>query len=128
MGGYELVRNDCADGHVMVDLEAGHGCVFPKGAASGGIAPSAPPSPATPRQRLVSLDVFRGVTVLTATCSSHTTFLVPAAHVDSHCSHYKTHLDAFVYMGINKYTGLARQNRRVLMGLELSPVGRRPCY
>ncbi|KAL5215544.1 hypothetical protein ABZP36_006945 [Zizania latifolia] len=64
MGGYELVRSDYAAGHVMVDLEAGHGCVFPKGAAAGGLAPSAPPSPATPRQRLVSLDVFRGITVL----------------------------------------------------------------
>ncbi|KAG8064419.1 hypothetical protein GUJ93_ZPchr0004g38661 [Zizania palustris] len=72
MGGYELVQSDDAAGHVTVDLEAGRGCVFPKGGGSGGgggggggsLPPPAPPSPATPRQRLVSLDVFRGITVL----------------------------------------------------------------
>jgi hypothetical protein len=68
-GSYELVRTDDAAGHVL-DLEAGRcAAVYPKGGGGGGgIAPppvpSPPSSPASARQRLVSLDVFRGITVL----------------------------------------------------------------
>ncbi|XP_062223205.1 uncharacterized protein LOC133922062 isoform X2 [Phragmites australis] len=52
MGGYELVKSDDAAG---ADLESGAAKAAPS------LAPS--PSPAA-RQRLVSLDVFRGITVL----------------------------------------------------------------
>uniref|UniRef100_A0A0E0KQ62 Heparan-alpha-glucosaminide N-acetyltransferase catalytic domain-containing protein n=1 Tax=Oryza punctata TaxID=4537 RepID=A0A0E0KQ62_ORYPU len=68
-GSYELVRTDDAAGHVL-DLEAGRcAAVYPKGGAgAGGLAPPPVPppssSPASARQRLVSLDVFRGITVL----------------------------------------------------------------
>lgn len=63
MGGYKLVRSDDAVGPV-VDLEADR-CGYPKGAAGAGSSPSAgPPSPTSSRQCLVSLDVFRGITVL----------------------------------------------------------------
>lgn len=54
MGGYELVRSDAAAA-ITPDLEFG-------GSTSSKAAPL-PPSPAA-RQRLVSLDVFRGITVL----------------------------------------------------------------
>nr|CAB3486956.1 unnamed protein product [Digitaria exilis] len=66
MGGYELVRSDDAAALAAVDLEAGEGGGFPKrGAgnakhAAAGASPAAKPKP----QRLVSLDVFRGITVL----------------------------------------------------------------
>ncbi|KAL6650669.1 hypothetical protein ACP70R_009594 [Stipagrostis hirtigluma subsp. patula] len=62
MGGYELVRSDDAPA-LAVDLEAGGRCAYrkPKGGAAGA-GPS--PSPAPARERLVSLDVFRGITVV----------------------------------------------------------------
>lgn len=56
MGVYELVRSEDAAG-AAVDLEAGR-------CGSGLSSPPAKASPAAPRQRLVSLDVFRGITVL----------------------------------------------------------------
>jgi len=60
MGGYELVRSDDAPA-LAVDLEAGGG----GGCAKRGAGTSpAPASPSPARQRLVSLDVFRGITVL----------------------------------------------------------------
>uniref|UniRef100_A0A0E0DDM6 Uncharacterized protein n=1 Tax=Oryza meridionalis TaxID=40149 RepID=A0A0E0DDM6_9ORYZ len=68
-GSYELVRTDDAAGQVL-DLEAGRcAAVYPKGGGGGGCVapppvPSPPSSPASARQRLVSLDVFRGITVL----------------------------------------------------------------
>uniref|UniRef100_A0ACD5UQ25 Uncharacterized protein n=3 Tax=Avena sativa TaxID=4498 RepID=A0ACD5UQ25_AVESA len=55
MGVYELVRSEDAAGPA-VDLEAGRCRLSPP--------PASPASPAAPRQRLVSLDVFRGITVL----------------------------------------------------------------
>jgi len=70
MGGYELVRSDDAPAAIAVDLEAGGttapcGDDYPK--RRGGSTPS-PPAPASTRQqRLVSLDVFRGITVLVRT-------------------------------------------------------------
>ncbi|XP_039789820.1 heparan-alpha-glucosaminide N-acetyltransferase-like isoform X1 [Panicum virgatum] len=58
MGGYELVRSDDAAGAAPgPDLESGAGA----GAAT---SKAAPPSPAARQPRLVSLDVFRGITVL----------------------------------------------------------------
>uniref|UniRef100_A0A0E0CLD4 Heparan-alpha-glucosaminide N-acetyltransferase catalytic domain-containing protein n=1 Tax=Oryza meridionalis TaxID=40149 RepID=A0A0E0CLD4_9ORYZ len=64
MGGYELVRSDDAAAAGPPDLELG-------GSGGGGCSTKAwPPSPPPPpsqggaRQRLVSLDVFRGITVL----------------------------------------------------------------
>ena len=60
MGGYERVRSDDATA-LAVDLEAGGG----GGCAKRGAGTSpAPASPSPARQRLVSLDVFRGITVL----------------------------------------------------------------
>ncbi|PUZ75888.1 hypothetical protein GQ55_1G245800 [Panicum hallii var. hallii] len=56
MGGYELVRSDDAAGAALgPDLESG---------AGGPTSKAAPPSPAARQPRLVSLDVFRGITVL----------------------------------------------------------------
>ncbi|XP_062225541.1 uncharacterized protein LOC133924148 isoform X1 [Phragmites australis] len=68
MGGYELVQSDDAPA-LAVDLEAGGPCGYPKGRGSkdaGGAGAGSSPSSALgpPRQRLVSLDVFRGITVL----------------------------------------------------------------
>ncbi|KAK3144869.1 hypothetical protein QOZ80_4AG0318880 [Eleusine coracana subsp. coracana] len=60
MGGYERVRSDDAPAFA-VDLEAGHDD-YPKVRPSKEGADR--PSPAPARQRLVSLDVFRGITVL----------------------------------------------------------------
>uniref|UniRef100_M8BCD7 Heparan-alpha-glucosaminide N-acetyltransferase catalytic domain-containing protein n=1 Tax=Aegilops tauschii TaxID=37682 RepID=M8BCD7_AEGTA len=61
MGVYELVRSEDAAGPAL-DLEAGR-C---------GPPPTAKASPAAPRQqRLVSLDVFRGITVLIAIVAMH---------------------------------------------------------
>jgi hypothetical protein len=54
MGVYELVRSEDAAGSV-VDLEAGGRCR---------VTPPAASPVAAPRQRLVSLDVFRGITVM----------------------------------------------------------------
>jgi hypothetical protein len=72
MGGYELVRSDDAPAAaIAVDLEAGGttapcGDDYPK-RRRGSSTPS-PPAPASTRpQRLVSLDVFRGITVLVRT-------------------------------------------------------------
>lgn len=65
MGGYELVHSDDAPA-LAVDLEAG-GRGFPKssgGPAKRAAAGTSPASTAPARQRLVSLDVFRGITVL----------------------------------------------------------------
>ena len=58
MGGYERVRSDDATA-LAVDLEAGCGGGGPAKRAAG-----ASPAPAPARQRLVSLDIFRGITVL----------------------------------------------------------------
>jgi hypothetical protein len=60
MGGYELVRSDDAAA-TAPDLEFG-------GSTSSKAEPLPPwpPAPAA-RQRLVSLDVFRGITVLVRT-------------------------------------------------------------
>jgi hypothetical protein len=63
MGGYELVHSDDAPA-LAVDLEAGGGGVPAKRAAAAGTSPASPT-----RQRLVSLDVFRGITVLVRTSS-----------------------------------------------------------
>nr|AGT16089.1 hypothetical protein SHCRBa_224_E06_F_260 [Saccharum hybrid cultivar R570] len=59
MAGYELVRSDDAVGAPGTDLESG-------ASASKASPPSPVPStsPAARQQRLVSLDVFRGITVL----------------------------------------------------------------
>jgi heparan-alpha-glucosaminide N-acetyltransferase len=59
MAGYELVRSDDAVGAPGTDLESG-------ASASKASPPSPAPStsPAARQQRLVSLDVFRGITVL----------------------------------------------------------------
>ncbi|KAK3142716.1 hypothetical protein QOZ80_4BG0350340 [Eleusine coracana subsp. coracana] len=62
MGGYERVRSDDAPA-LAVDLEAGHGD-YPKVRRSKAGADRPSNSPAPARQRLVSLDVFRGITVL----------------------------------------------------------------
>lgn len=59
MGGYELVRSDDAAA-TTPDLEFG-GSTSSKAEP---LPPPRPPSPAARRQRLVSLDVFRGITVL----------------------------------------------------------------
>jgi heparan-alpha-glucosaminide N-acetyltransferase len=70
MGGYELVRSDDAPA-LAVDLEAGersHGDHYPNGRVS---KQAALPSPVPARQRLVSLDVFRGITVLVRTHNTH---------------------------------------------------------
>jgi heparan-alpha-glucosaminide N-acetyltransferase len=56
MGGYELVRSDDAAG-------AGGGADLESGAVSTA------PAPAAARHRLVSLDVFRGITVLVGACN-----------------------------------------------------------
>jgi len=59
MGGYELVRSDDAAGAPGTDLESG-----------ASASKASPPNPSTSspaarqQQRLVSLDVFRGITVL----------------------------------------------------------------
>ena len=59
MGVYELVQSEDAAGPVAaVDLESGSGRLSPPAAA--------------PRQRLVSLDVFRGITVLVRDCHQPT--------------------------------------------------------
>lgn len=63
MGGYELVRSDDAAGAAGADLESG------ASKAAGAPPPSPAPSsasasPAARQQRLASLDVFRGITVL----------------------------------------------------------------
>ena len=59
MGGYELVRSDDSAGAAPgPDLESGAGAAASK---------AAPPSPASRQPRLVSLDVFRGITVLVRT-------------------------------------------------------------
>jgi heparan-alpha-glucosaminide N-acetyltransferase len=74
MGGYELVRSDEAPA-LAVDLEAGaprHGDHYPNGRVS---KQAASPSPAPARQRLVSLDVFRGITVLVRTHNTHHSLL-----------------------------------------------------
>ena len=61
MGGYELVRSDdAAPGAPGTDLESG--------ASAGRASPS---SPAARQPRLVSLDVFRGITVLVRPSSSY---------------------------------------------------------
>lgn len=69
MGGYELVRSDDAAA-VAVDLEAGTtaacGRDYPKRHGSTPSSP-APATASTRLQRLVSLDVFRGITVLVRT-------------------------------------------------------------
>jgi hypothetical protein len=57
MGGYELVRSDDAAG-------AGGGADLESGAAKGAVSIARAPAPAAARQRLASLDVFRGITVL----------------------------------------------------------------
>ncbi|AQK71383.1 hypothetical protein ZEAMMB73_Zm00001d016662 [Zea mays] len=62
MGGYELVRSDDAAGAAGADLESGSGASKVAGAPPPSPAPSA--SPAARQQRLASLDVFRGITVL----------------------------------------------------------------
>lgn len=68
MGGYELVRSDDAAGAPVADLESG------AGANNKAPPPSPPPSPAARGQpRLVSLDVFRGITVLVR---AHNLFLL----------------------------------------------------
>lgn len=61
MAGYELVRSDDAVGAPGTDLESG--------ASASKASPPSPSqvpstSPAARQQRLVSLDVFRGITVL----------------------------------------------------------------
>lgn len=61
MGGYELVRSDEAAGAAGADLESG------ASKAAGAPPPTPAPSSASPaarQQRLASLDVFRGITVL----------------------------------------------------------------
>jgi hypothetical protein len=63
MGGYELVRSDDAPA-LAVDLEAGGGGPAKRAAGTS-------PAPAPARQRLVSLDVFRGITVLVRTQQKH---------------------------------------------------------
>ena len=61
MGVYELVQSEDAAGPVAaVDLESGSGRLSPAAAA------------VAPRQRLVSLDVFRGITVLVRDCRQPT--------------------------------------------------------
>jgi len=83
MGGYELVRSDDAPAAaIAVDLEAGGttapcGDDYPK-RRRGSSTPS-PPAPASTRpQRLVSLDVFRGITVLVRTTNhSHLSSSLP---------------------------------------------------
>jgi heparan-alpha-glucosaminide N-acetyltransferase len=74
MGRYELVRSDDAPA-VAADLEAGTAAPcdgYPKRRV---FTPSPSPSPAPAstryRQRLVSLDVFRGITVLVRQNHSH---------------------------------------------------------
>lgn len=65
MGGYELVRSDDAAGAAGADLESGSGASKAAGAPPPSPAPSsASASPAARQQRLASLDVFRGITVL----------------------------------------------------------------
>jgi hypothetical protein len=65
MGGYELVRSDDAAGAAGADLESGSGASKAAGAPPPSPAPSsASASPAARQQRLASLDVFRGLTVL----------------------------------------------------------------
>ncbi|KAJ1270833.1 hypothetical protein BS78_06G081500 [Paspalum vaginatum] len=62
VGGYELVRSDDAAPRALaadVDLEAGP-CAGDRPKRRGSASPAPPPQ----RQRLVSLDVFRGITVL----------------------------------------------------------------
>ncbi|XP_008667245.1 uncharacterized protein [Zea mays] len=61
MGRYELVRSDDTPA-IAVDLEAGTAAPRDDYPKRRGSAPS--PAPAPTRQRLVSLDVFRGITVL----------------------------------------------------------------
>jgi hypothetical protein len=70
MGRYELVRSDDAPA-VAADLEAGTAAPcdgYPKRRVP---TPSPSPAPAPTRQRLVSLDVFRGITVLVRQNHSH---------------------------------------------------------
>jgi hypothetical protein len=78
MGGYELVRSDDAPAAIAVDLEAG-GTTAPCDDGNPkhhrGSTPS-PPAPASTRQRLVSLDVFRGITVLVRT-TNHSHHILP---------------------------------------------------
>jgi heparan-alpha-glucosaminide N-acetyltransferase len=62
MGGYELVRSDDAAA-TTPDLEFGGS----SSSKAEPLPPPRPPSPAARRQRLVSLDVFRGITVLVRT-------------------------------------------------------------
>lgn len=68
MGGYQRVRSDDAPA-LAVDLEAGGAARHDdyskqgRGAAKQGAADG----PSSARQRLVSLDVFRGITVLVRT-------------------------------------------------------------
>ena len=62
MGGYELVRSDdAAAGATGTDLECGASA---SKASPPSTAPSSTTSPAARQPRLVSLDVFRGITVL----------------------------------------------------------------
>ncbi|RLM74791.1 heparan-alpha-glucosaminide N-acetyltransferase-like isoform X1 [Panicum miliaceum] len=63
MGGYELVRSDDAPA-LAVDLEAGGGGCAKRGVGPAKRAAGTAPASAAARQRLVSLDVFRGITVL----------------------------------------------------------------
>ncbi|BAH91723.1 Os02g0526201 [Oryza sativa Japonica Group] len=65
MGGYELVRSDDAAAAGPPDLElGGSGSCNGGGVSAKSRPPSSPPSQGGARQRLVSLDVFRGITVL----------------------------------------------------------------
>lgn len=65
MGGYELVRSDDAAAAGPPDLElGGSGSGNGGGVSAKSRPPSSPPSQGGARQRLVSLDVFRGITVL----------------------------------------------------------------
>jgi hypothetical protein len=68
MGRYELVRSDDTPA-IAVDLEAGTAAPRDDYPKRRGSAPA--PAPAPTRQRLVSLDVFRGITVLVRTDHSH---------------------------------------------------------
>jgi hypothetical protein len=74
MGGYELVRSDDAPA-LAVDLETSAGS---KQAADG-------PSPARAQQRLVSLDVFRGITVLVRAQHSPSSSPRPPLLISSSC-------------------------------------------
>jgi hypothetical protein len=72
MGGYELVRSDDAAGAPGPDLESGAG-------ANSKAAPSPPTAAPRGQPRLVSLDVFRGITVLVR---AHMIYSIPTASAE----------------------------------------------